>query len=150
MIRRARANDLESIFRLTQEGNVSANSDLAVSRSMPSQYLKAFQKITQNEDHFLMVYEAGGMVVGTFHVVYLTYLAGNGREDCQVESVYVDQTFRSQGIGSRMMTWVIDEAKLRNCRRVQLTSNKLRKKAHRFYERLGFLMSHEGAKLSLD
>ncbi len=150
MIRRARASDLESIFRLTQEGSVSAKNDLVVSRSMPSQYIKAFQKISQNEDHFLMVYEVDGTVAGTFHVVYLTYLAGNGREDCQVESVYVDQSFRSQGIGSRMMTWVINEAKLRNCRRVQLTSNKLRKKAHRFYERLGFLMSHEGAKLNLD
>jgi GNAT superfamily N-acetyltransferase len=150
VIRRARASDLESIFRLTQEGSVSAKNDLVVSRSMPSQYIKAFQKISQNEDHFLMVYEVDGTVAGTFHVVYLTYLAGNGREDCQVESVYVDQSFRSQGIGSRMMTWVINEAKLRNCRRVQLTSNKLRKKAHRFYERLGFLMSHEGAKLNLD
>jgi hypothetical protein len=32
---------------------------------------------------------------------------------------------------------------------VQLTSNKQRKDAHRFYERLGFVASHEGFKLAL-
>jgi hypothetical protein len=32
---------------------------------------------------------------------------------------------------------------------MQLTTHKTRKDAHRFYERLGFDMSHEGMKLTL-
>ncbi len=48
-----------------------------------------------------------------------------------------------------MMGWTVDEARRRGCVRVQLTTNKARKRAHRFYERLGFTASHEGMKLSL-
>jgi GNAT superfamily N-acetyltransferase len=48
------------------------------------------------------------------------------------------------------MRWAIDEARRRGCFRVQLTSNEVRKRAHRFYERLGFVASHEGMKLRFD
>ena len=47
------------------------------------------------------------------------------------------------------MTWAIDEARRRGCALVQLTSDKSRQAAHRFYERLGFVASHEGMKLAL-
>jgi GNAT superfamily N-acetyltransferase len=45
--------------------------------------------------------------------------------------------------------WAIDEARRRGCRLVQLSTNKSRSDAHRFYERLGFVASHEGMKLPL-
>lgn len=67
----------------------------------------------------------------------------------QVESVRVDAGERRRGIGAEMMRWVIGEARRRGCSRVQLTSNKSRKDAHRFYARLGFVASHEGMKLDL-
>ncbi len=88
-------------------------------------------------------------MVGTFQLSFLTYIAGAGRTDCQIESVHVDNAWRSNGIGSQMMSWAIALAKERSCRRLQLTTNKKRKDAHRFYERLGFKLSHEGAKLEL-
>ncbi len=52
-----------------------------------------------------------------------------------------------QGIGAELMKAAIDEATGRGCARVQLTTNKQRLDAHRFYERLGFKASHEGMKL---
>ena len=96
-----------------------------------------------------MVADISGEVVGTFHLTFLTYLAGAGREDCQIEAVHVDSGWRNHGIGSAMMHWSINAAKERKCRRLQLTTNKKRKDAHRFYQRLGFKLSHEGAKLDL-
>jgi len=42
-----------------------------------------------------------------------------------------------------------DKARRRQCSRLQLTSNKSRKDAHRFYERLGFRPTHLGMKLEL-
>ena len=48
-----------------------------------------------------------------------------------------------------MFTWAIDEARRRRCALVQLTSDKSRADAHRFYERFGFVASHEGLKLHL-
>lgn len=37
----------------------------------------------------------------------------------------------------------------RGCALVQLTTDKSRTAAHRFYERMGFVASHEGMKLAL-
>ena len=48
-----------------------------------------------------------------------------------------------------MMRGTIERACEKGCRRVQLTSNRMRKDAHRFYERLGFRATHEGMKLSV-
>ena len=47
------------------------------------------------------------------------------------------------------MEWVIQRARDRDCRMVQLTTNRVRVDAHRFYERLGFIASHTGMKLYL-
>jgi GNAT superfamily N-acetyltransferase len=63
--------------------------------------------------------------------------------------VHVAEEWRGKGIGKQMMNWAIDAAKRRGCRRVQLTTDKQRLDAHRFYVGLGFELSHEGAKLSL-
>ena len=54
---------------------------------------------------------------------------------------------RGQGIGAQMIGYAIEEAKRRDCRLVQLTSNAARTDAHRFYERLGFAKSHAGFKM---
>jgi GNAT superfamily N-acetyltransferase len=48
-----------------------------------------------------------------------------------------------------MFGWAIGEARRRGCTLVQLTSDKSRPGAHRFYHRLGFAASHEGLKLAL-
>lgn len=48
-----------------------------------------------------------------------------------------------------MFEWAIGEARGRGCRLVQLTTNKARPDALRFYENLGFVASHEGLKLDL-
>ena len=66
-----------------------------------------------------------------------------------IEAVHVAESERNRGIGATMMRTAIEEARRRGCTRVQLTSNKQRKDAHRFYERLGFVASHEGFKLWL-
>jgi GNAT superfamily N-acetyltransferase len=63
-----------------------------------------------------------------------------------IEVVHVDAGHRSRGLGSQMMEWALARCRERGCGMVQLTSNKQRTDAHRFYERLGFLKSHEGFK----
>ena len=54
-----------------------------------------------------------------------------------------------QGLGSQFFHWAIEQARLRECGMVQLTSDKQRPDAIRFYESLGFTASHEGFKLKL-
>lgn len=67
----------------------------------------------------------------------------------QIEAVRVAAGLRGQGLGAQLLRWAIEEARSRGCWRVQLTTNKLRKDAHRFYKRLGFQDTHEGMKLPL-
>lgn len=59
------------------------------------------------------------------------------------------EKLRGIGLGSAMMGWAVSEARQRGATLVQLTSDKKREDAHRFYERLGFAGSHVGFKLFL-
>lgn len=148
VIRKAEEADVETIVRMANAGGPEGNRE-TLPEVLPGDYSEAFRRIVADPKQFLMVVEYGGVVIGTFHVTYLTYLMGGGRDDCQIEAVHVAEGWRNHGIGSRMLTWVIEEAKRRNCRRVQLTTDKRRKEAQRFYQRLGFVLTHEGAKLVL-
>jgi len=147
-IRRAVLNDLERIVQLSNNGGPDGAPRQTLLDN-PIGYQKAFKRLDTDPNQALMVVDVSGSVVGTFHLTFLTYLAGAGREDCQIEAVHVDSEWRNLGIGWEMMQWAINTAKERGCRRLQLTSNKRRKDAHRFYQRLGFVLSHEGAKLVL-
>jgi len=87
--------------------------------------------------------------VGTMQLSLLPGLARRGALRAQIESVRVRASHRGHGLGAAMMTWAIDEARRRGCALVQLTTDKSRTDAHRFYQRLGFTASHEGLKFSL-
>jgi GNAT superfamily N-acetyltransferase len=80
---------------------------------------------------------------------FLSGLARRGALRAQIEAVRVHEAYRNRGLGAAMFTWAINESRRRHCTLVQLTTDKSRTPAHRFYERLGFVASHEGMKLSL-
>jgi len=148
-IRRATSEDVDRIVRLSNDGGPDGNPKAILPDILPEGYFKAFERISSDPSNALMVAEMDGQIVGTFHLTFLTYLAGSGKDDLQIEAVHVDREWRGKGIGSQMMAWAIATARERGCRRVQLTTNKKRKDAHRFYQRLGFELSHEGAKYLL-
>jgi GNAT superfamily N-acetyltransferase len=148
-IRKATPADVDNIVRLSNAGGPGGEPRKVLPDALPDVYFHAFQRIQSDANQFLMVAECGGKIIGTFHMTYLTYLPAAGQEDCQIENVHVRDDWRGKGVGTFMMRWVIDEASKRGCRRVQLTTDKTRKDAHKFYERLGFVLSHEGAKYTL-
>ena len=76
-------------------------------------------------------------------------LARRGALRAQIEAVRVRDDCRNRGLGAALVDWAIEEARRRECALVQLTTDKSRADAHRFYERLGFVASHEGLKLRL-
>lgn len=82
-------------------------------------------------------------------ITYIPGLGRHGAERAQFEAVRVRSDRRGQGLGQQFMTWAIEQARKRGCALVQLTSDKSRIDAHRFYARLGFVASHEGMKLIL-
>jgi GNAT superfamily N-acetyltransferase len=149
VIRLAKWSDVERIVELSFCGRPENNFQDPLPQFIPDGYKAAFQRIDGDPNSKLIVVEKNGIVVGTFQMTYLTYISGNGKEVCQIESVFVDPDYRSEGVGTFMMNWAIAEARARHCQRVQLTTNKLRLSAHKFYRKLGFVLSHEGAKLDL-
>jgi GNAT superfamily N-acetyltransferase len=112
-------------------------------------YRAAFDAITADPAHLLLVAHDSSRVVGTMQLSFIPGLARRGAWRAQIEAVRVHEDVRGGGLGARMMEWAIEEARRRGCALVQLTTDKRRADAHRFYERLGFVASHEGMKLAL-
>lgn len=112
-------------------------------------YLDAFGVIDADPAHLLLVGTDGDQVVATMQLSFLPGLSRRGALRAQIEAVRVRRDYRSLGLGDALFGWAIEEARRRGCALVQLTTDKSRMDALRFYEGLGFVASHEGLKLSL-
>ncbi|MEU8391665.1 GNAT family N-acetyltransferase [Micromonospora sp. NPDC048842] len=112
-------------------------------------YERAFADITADPRNALIVAEQGGDLVGCLQITYIPGLGRHGAERSLIESVRVRSDRRGQGLGRQLMIWAIDQARERGCALVQLTTDKTRADAARFYLGLGFVASHEGMKLAL-
>ena len=112
-------------------------------------YLAAFRAIKADPRNELWTAHRGTDLVGMYQVTYIPYLSRGGNERCLIEAVRVAASVRGKGIGKAMMLFALDRARDRGCLLAQLTTDKTRPDAHRFYRRLGFEASHEGMKLDL-
>jgi len=112
-------------------------------------YLAAFEQITADPAHRLIIAERNGAVIGTLQISFIPGLPGFGMKRGMLENVHIRVDQRGSGYGREMVQWAIDQCRLAGCGNVQLTSNKRRSDAHRFYARLGFEATHEGFKLKL-
>jgi GNAT superfamily N-acetyltransferase len=140
--------DLGFIVRLIVDDNVVATNDEPDRPDHP-RYLAAFEAIAADRNQRLIIAELDGRSVGTLQLTFIPGINRLGEWRCLIEAVHIAPTYRNLGLGSEMIGWAIEQARARGCGTVQLTSNKKRLDAHRFYERLGFKKSHEGFKLSL-
>ncbi|TVU60087.1 GNAT family N-acetyltransferase [Paenarthrobacter nitroguajacolicus] len=145
-LRRARKDDLPRILALLADDQLGATRESADDLA-PYEY--AFDAIDGDPAHLLVVGELDGDVVATFQLSYLPGLSRRGSWRAQIEAVRVSEVLRGQGVGALMIEWAIEQARERGCSLVQLTTDKSRVAAHRFYARLGFVASHEGMKLKL-
>jgi len=146
--RRAERADLEAIVDLLADDALGAGREDAA-RPLDGRYLAAFDAISADPNQFLAVVEAEGRIVGTLQLSFLPGLSRLGMTRGQIEAVRIAADRRGTGLGEAMFAWAIAECRKRGCALVQLTTDKSRPDAHRFYERLGFVASHEGYKLAL-
>jgi GNAT superfamily N-acetyltransferase len=148
-LRPARRDDVPALVALIAADQLGATRDGVRDDADLAAYLAAFDAIDADPAHILAVAEAAGQIVGTLQLSFLPGLARRGALRAQIEAVRVAAGTRGSGLGAAMMAWAIDEARRRGCVLVQLTTDKSRSDAHRFYQRLGFVASHEGMKLAL-
>lgn len=112
-------------------------------------YFAAFDLIEEDPRNRLVVAESDGRIAGTLQLTLLPGLSRHGMLRAQIEAVRVAAWTRGQGLGRQMISWAVAEARRAGCGMVQLTSDKRRTDAIRFYESLGFEATHEGLKLPL-
>jgi len=150
-IRAARREDVARIAALIMHGAANQTrtpAEIAEEAAHPA-YLDAFDEVAASAHDALFVAECDGEVVGTLQITLIPGLIHRGRRRAKLESVHVDPAMRGRGVGAAMVAHAVAFARSHGAGLVELTSNKSREAAHRFYRRLGFEQSHEGFKREL-
>ncbi len=151
VVRRAVLDDLPALVALLADDVLGRSRE----GTDPTPYRRAFEQVDADPNQLLVAALAGDEesqrdVVGTLQLTTIAGLSRSGALRGQIEAVRVRADHRGRGTGAALLRWVVDEARRRGCALVQLTTDKSRTDALRFYERLGFTASHEGLKLALD
>ena len=146
-IRQATRTDLEQIIALLADDKLGKKRE-DYRLPLPELYVDAFSNIEGDPNQELMVLAAPvAQVTGVFQLTVIPYLTYRGGIRAQIEGVRIHRDFRGQGLGRKMFEWAIERAKQRKAHVLQLTTDKKRPEALKFYRDLGFVDSHEGMKL---
>lgn len=146
-LRQAVAGDVIAIVRLL------ADDPLGATREKPDDpiYDDAFRAIDADPNNELWVIEGpDGRVLGVLQLTFIPGITHTAGTRAQIEGVRVAEELTGQGVGTWFFERMIVRARERGARMVQLTSDKTRTDAIRFYEALGFTATHEGFKLKFD
>ena len=146
--RPGRRADLEAIVKLLADDFLGEQRE-ALTLPLPASYELAFDAILEDPNNEVLVACIGDEIVASLQLTYTPSLSYRGSWRATIESVRTTRALRGRGIGSAFLKWTIDRARDRGCRLVQLSTNRHRPDAIRFYERLGFSASHAGMKLDL-
>ena len=146
--RLATADDLPALLRLLADdavaqarGNYSAKVTPAVQT--------AFDEIARDPNNELWLGELDGELAAMAQLTMIPGLSRGGMKRALVEAVRVRADLRGRRIGERLMARLEARAREAGCGLMQLTTDKQRIDAHRFYERLGYAASHVGMKKKL-
>ena len=146
--RPALIDDLPTIVGLLAD-DVLGQGREAMGLPLYSDYLDAFEAINNDPNQVFAVFEVEGVIIGCLQLSFIPGLSRQGTWRGQIESVRVSSETRGVGLGQEMIRWAVDSCRERGCRIIQLTSDKRRQDAAKFYRALGFVASHEGFKKSI-
>jgi len=149
VFRKAVKDDLPFIIQMLADDKLGSLRE-SYGSPIPEKYYQAFDKIAQDQNQELIVIEnESNKVIGTLQLTFIQYLTYQGGLRAQVEAVHIREDQRGKGIGEMVFKWAIERAREKGAHLLQLTTDKQRPDAIRFYEKLGFRASHEGMKLHL-
>src|SRR6201996_4994483 len=136
------------IVRMLADDTLGASRETLGAESH-QRYVDAFRAVDTDANQFLLVMQAGAEIVGTMQLTFIAGLSRGGLKRGLIEAVRVASNRRGEKIGEAMISWAIEKCRSEGCGIVQLTTDKSRTDAHRFYDRLGFEASHLGYKMML-
>ncbi|WP_166973846.1 GNAT family N-acetyltransferase [Brevibacterium atlanticum] len=163
-IRRAVESDLSALVALLRDDVLGAaregTADTAAGRTNTGDtdasdsddlaaYARAFGLINADPNQLLVAVEEDTEVVGTLQLSLMPSLSRRGTLRLQIEAVRIGAAAQGIGLGTSVFEWAHDCGRRFGARLVQLTTDKSRGDAQRFYARLGYVASHEGLKLPL-
>jgi GNAT superfamily N-acetyltransferase len=148
VFRSALFDDVPAIVALLADDPLGSQRE-RIGTPLDACYVAAFQAIEADANQQLVVVVEGDQVIGTLQLSFIPGIARMGAWRGQIEAVRIAAHRRDSGLGQTMFEWAIEQCRARGCNLVQLTTDKTRADAHRFYEKLGFVASHEGYKLAL-
>ena len=159
LIRRAVESDLPSLVALLQDDVLGAHREGAGAASGGGElspedfepYRRAFDLIDADANQLLVAIEdePSGVVVGTLQLSLLPSLSRRGSTRLQIEAVRIGREARGIGLGTAVFEWAHECGRSFGATLAQLTTDRSRHDAQRFYSRLGYTASHEGLKLDL-
>ncbi|WP_412986156.1 GNAT family N-acetyltransferase [Niallia alba] len=144
----ATVQDLNQIVAMLADDVLGSKRE-RYEQPLPNSYMEAFHAITADSNNELVVAYFGDEVVGVQQITFTPYITHQGGWRATIEGVRTASSVRGKGVGTKMIYWAIERAKERGCHLIQLTTDKQRPDALRFYERLGFQATHEGMKMKL-
>ncbi|MBO6829834.1 GNAT family N-acetyltransferase [Allomuricauda sp.] len=145
--RKASIKDVPNIVQMIADDALGSTRE-KYTIPLPQTYYDAYERIDSDQNQELtVVVNEKDEVIGVFQMTFIPYLTYQGGVRAQIEGVRVHKSYRNQGVGKTIFQWAIQRAKERNAHLLQLTTDKKRPDAIRFYESLGFKASHEGMKM---
>jgi GNAT superfamily N-acetyltransferase len=145
-VARARESDVSALAALLAEDPLGAQRE----STDVEPYLAAFQEIDRDPNQLLVAIRDGeDKLVGTMQLTLIPGLARAGAKRLQIEGVRLAASRRGTGLGTALLEWAHEYGHRHGAVLAQLTTDKTRTDAHRFYDRLGYQASHEGYKRPL-
>lgn len=146
VFRKAQPKDVAKIVAMLADDELGKQREQNTN-PLPDSYIQAFQKINSDPNQELIVVEVDDEIIGTLQLTFIPYLTYQGGIRSQIEAVRIKKEKRGSGIGEQLFEWAISRAQERGAHVLQLTTDKKRPDALRFYEKLGFISTHEGMKM---
>jgi len=148
IIRPARREDVPQIIAIYGMDILKGSQEL-IADPLPTMYFDAFESIDANPNQVLLVAEENAEIMGSLQITFIQHLLSQARRRAVIEAVFIHPSHQGAGVGTALVQEAIKLSLEANCTALELTTDKKRERAHRFYERLGFKASHEGFKLTL-
>ncbi len=148
LFRQALQSDLPNLVKMLADDQLGSKRE-DLSQPPNARYLSIYKIITEDQNNELIVAEINHEIVGMLQITFIPYLTHIGSWRCLIEGVRIHKLHRGKGLGAKLFNWAIGRAKEKGCSIVQLTSDKQRPDAIKFYQKVGFIASHEGLKLKI-
>lgn len=140
MIRKAVATDMDCIYTLI--------CDMEQTVLNKCKFDKIFTELINDDDNYFLVYEENKEILGILHM-RIEYQLHHSDKIAEVMELSVKEDARSKGIGYELFASACNKAKELNCLQIEVCCNRLRKRAHKFYESHGMQKFHYKFSMNL-